>query len=104
MLEIFNQLIYEYQKGMRDMVLYTCSSKFRNEIETLLKKHGLVYKIYALSDEKINVFFGAEPCIKILENFSSENLSKITKEEDFILGIMLGYSRETQYERLLSAA
>ena len=56
MLEIFNQLIYEYQKGMRDMVLYTCSSKFRNEIETLLKKHGLLYKIYALSDEKINVF------------------------------------------------
>ena len=67
MLEIFNQLIYEYQKGMRDMVLYTCSSKFRNEIEILLKKHGLLYKIYALSDEKINVFFGAEPCIKILE-------------------------------------
>jgi hypothetical protein len=40
-------------------------------------------------------------CLKILTKFSSKNLSILTAEEDFILGMMLGYAKGQQYERFL---
>ncbi len=103
MTEIFNQLIYEYQKGMRDLVLYTCGSEYMQALESLFKKHKISYKIRTLDcGKKMNVFFGNPDCLEILEGFSSEDLSELTKEEDFIFGIMLGYSRKEQYRRYLS--
>lgn len=102
MLEIFAQLIYEYKKGVRDLILYTCSCDLFLQIEDLLKKNKIHYLIQNIGNGKINIFFGAVECIEILKNFSTGNLSKLTKEEDFILGIMLGYSRKEQYNRLLS--
>ena len=68
MTEIFNQLIYEYQKGMRDLVLYTCGSEYMQALESLFKKHKISYKIRTLDcGKKMNVFFGNPDCLEILE-------------------------------------
>jgi hypothetical protein len=51
--------------------------------------------------KKINIFFGNKNCINVLKSFGDKPLYKFTDEEDFILGIMLGYCRKKQCERFL---
>lgn len=101
-MELFKNLIYEYQKGMRDLVLYTCESSVLADYEILLKKMNIPYLIVDLGCDKVNLFFGNSACIDIIRSFSSSKLDKLTPQEDFILGIMLGYSRKEQYNRILT--
>lgn len=101
-MELFTNLIYECKKGMRDLALYTCLKDDVNKYIDMLKRVGMEYSIVDIGKGKVNIFFGKPECLEILTRFSDTDLNKITSKEDFILGIMLGYSREEQYSRLLS--
>lgn len=101
-MELFNNLIYEYKKGMRDLSLHTCEKNELEKYTEYLKKTQIQYYIIDLGNNKVNLFFGNPYCIEILKKFSNSQLNKITPYEDFILGIMLGYSRNEQYTRVLS--
>ena len=101
-MELFKHLIYEYKKGSRDLALYTCNKSEQNTLTEVLQKMKIQYHITNIERQKINIYFGSSPCLKILRGFSSKNLDKLTPYEDFILGIMLGYSRNEQYNRVLS--
>jgi len=100
-MELFKHLIYEYKKGVRDLALYTCKTNETEALTDILQKMKIQYHITNLENNKINLYFGANTCLKILRGFSSRNLEKLTPYEDFLLGIMLGYSRNEQYNRLL---
>lgn len=101
-MELFRHLIYEYKKGGRDLALYTCDKSQHQILTEALQKMKIQYHINNLEGGKINIFFGSNPCLKIIRGFSSKSLDKLTPYEDFILGIMLGYSRNEQYNRLLA--
>lgn len=101
-MELFKNLIYEYKKGMRDLSLHTCEKTELKEYIELLEKLKTEYSVMDISDNKVNIFFGNPECLNILKKFSNKELNKITPYEDFILGIMLGYSRNEQYKRILS--
>lgn len=101
-MELFSNLVYEYKKGVRDLVLYTCSKEQAIKYLSYLNKSGIKYLAVTVEGGKINLFFGSEKCLEILKTFSSLNLDEITPQEDFILGIMLGYSRTEQYKRILA--
>ncbi len=47
------------------------------------------------------MFFGAPECLEIVRRIGKFDLSRYTPEEDFILGIMLGYGRRQQCTRYL---
>ena len=66
-LKVFLNHVYEYKKGVRNMVLYT------------------------IGCNKINLFFGRRECIEVIQSMTSRPLNELTPEEDFILGAMLGY-------------
>lgn len=101
-MEVFYHLIYEYQKGLRDLCLFTCPDNLFGKIKKTLEHQKIDCLILSLPNQKLNIFFGMKNCIDIIKNFSSEKLNLLSPEEDFILGIMLGYSRQKQYSRLLS--
>lgn len=101
-MELFSNLVYEYKKGMRDLALYTCKKEDREKFTQYLEKTDTDFLILKVGDGKINIFFGCPECLDILNNFSDTELDKLTPQEDFILGIMLGYSRREQYSRILS--
>lgn len=101
-MQVFYHLVYEYQKGLRDLCLFTCSDDLEDKIKSALEKQNIEYSICALKDNKINVFFGMPACLKIIKQFSCEELDKLTNEEDFMLGMMLGYAKPQQYERFLA--
>lgn len=100
-MQVFCHLVYEYQKGLRDLCLWTCRSDLCKKIQQSLESQKIDYLIIPLENDKINVFFGMPTCIQIIKQFSSKELNKITDEEDFILGMMLGYAKVQQYERYL---
>lgn len=100
-MQVFHQLIYEYQKGLRDLCLHTCSDDLEEKIKKSLSSQNISYLICRLKNNKINVFFGMDTCLEIIKQFSCEELNKLSAEEDFILGMMLGYGKSQQYERFL---
>ena len=101
-MQVFHHLVYEYQKGLRDLSLFTCSSELLEKIEKSLRVQKIDFLVYHLKGDKINVFLGCPECLEIIRSFSTSDLSCITPEEDFILGMMLGYAKFQQYQRLLS--
>jgi len=101
-MQVFYHLVYEYQKGLRDLCLFTCSKELLDQIKKSLAGQGINYVICNVDDHKINVFFGMPECLEIVEQFSHKRLNMISIEEDFILGMMLGYAKPQQYKRFLN--
>ncbi|PID90878.1 MAG: hypothetical protein CSA97_00635 [Bacteroidetes bacterium] len=93
--------IYEYNKGLRSLVLHTMCASERQNVESFLSQRGIEFCIQDIRKSRINVFFGNPNCVEIVRGFSSSALNLITDEEDFMLGIMLGYDRMGQCERYL---
>ncbi|MBI9055772.1 MAG: DUF2023 family protein [Bacteroidales bacterium] len=100
-MQILLHHIYEYKKGLRNLVLHTMSKNEQYLAEELLIRKGIYYIIQDVNDRKINVFFGRNQCVKIVESFGNKSLSDFSDEEDFILGIMLGYDRTQQCDRYM---
>ena len=53
-----------------------------------------------MNGKNINVYFGAEECVDVVKTLNP-NLTRLTAEEDFILGILLGYDRVKQCTRYM---
>lgn len=101
-MEVFRHHIYEYSKGLRNLILHTTSSDHESEIIRCLEHRNIAYLIYRVNSCKINVFFGNIVCVDVIRKINKPCLCDYTYEEDFILGIMLGYDRMQQCERYLS--
>lgn len=93
--------VYEYRKGLRSLVLHTMLNSEREAAEALLHRERIDYIVQPVSPCRFNVYFGDSKCVKIVELFHITQLTNLSDEQDFILGIMLGYSRDAQYERYL---
>ncbi len=101
-MQILLHHIYEYKKGLRNLVLHTMSKDEQYLAEELLIRKGIYYKIQDVNTRKINVFFGKNQCVKIVESFRNKSLSEFSAEQDFMLGIMLGYDRVQQCDRYIN--
>ena len=75
--------IYEYKKGVRRMILFTCNRRFEQQACRRL----------------CNVYFGRRECLDAIRLFVTRPLNELSPEEDFILGAMLGYDICAQCER-----
>jgi len=100
-MQVFVHHIYEYEKGLRNLVLHTTSQDNLEMIQMKLSKRKINYKIYKTKNDKLNVFFGAKECIEVINKIGKDFLVDYTAEEDFILGIMLGYDRKKQCKRFI---
>ncbi len=100
-LRVFHHHIYEYKKGIRNLILTTEKGIYRDNIEKRLKKENIDYVVHDIGNGKINVYFGEKPCVDVVRTLNPK-LNKLTPEQDFILGIMLGYDRVRQCERYLN--
>ena len=101
-LQILFHHIYEYKKGIRNMVLHTMNIFEQAKAESRLKRDNIPYHIQPVTSQKINVFFGKEECVNIVKSFNNKPLNQLSNEQDFMLGIMLGYDRMQQCQRFLA--
>jgi len=100
-LRVFSHHIYEYKKGLRNLILTTEKRVNQDVIEHRLQKEGISYLIQNVDDKKINVFFGNENSVAVIKSFNQQKLNKYTPEQDFILGTLLGYDKIQQCKRYL---
>ncbi len=99
-LRVFHHHIYEFKKGIRNLILTTEKSIYRKPIEQRLQNENIDYVIHDVDKNKINVYFGSKPCVDVVKTFNPK-LNELTPEQDFMLGIMLGYDRVKQCVRYL---
>lgn len=98
-LKVFLNHIYEYKKGVRQMVLYTTNRKYEAFAVNRLKSQRIKFVIQPVDEERINLFFGKAECINAIRLMVTRPLNLLTPEEDFILGAMLGYDICAQCKR-----
>ncbi|MDR1882243.1 MAG: DUF2023 family protein [Prevotella sp.] len=99
-MRVFYHLIYEYKKGVRDLALCTLTADSEEKAVWKLEKNAIRYKIQRLKNGNINVFFGKDECLNVANRICGDKpLNLLTPEEDFILGILLGYSISEQCNR-----
>jgi len=100
-MHVFFHHLYEFKKGVRNLILHTTASENERCIRERLEREQIAYLIYPLGREKMNVFFGEQVCIDVITAINKPYLYDYTDEEDFLLGIMLGYDRKKQCMRYL---
>ncbi len=101
-MRVFAHHLYEFNKGLRRLILHTTKAEYRDEIITRLERRGIPYIIQNVTDSKINVFFGDRFCIEVLKSFPDLNLRDLDPDKDFILGAMLGYDMRMHCRRYLN--
>ena len=65
----------------------------------LLINQKINYIIQPVGNDKINLFFGRKECINAIRFLVNQPLNKLSPEQDFILGAMLGYDICVQCKR-----
>lgn len=63
-IRIFLNHIYEFKKGVRNMVLYTMSKEHEEFAIRRLKNQKISYMIQEVGTNKINLFFGKTECME----------------------------------------
>ncbi|TKG95731.1 DUF2023 family protein [Puteibacter caeruleilacunae] len=101
-LQVLIHHIYELKKGIRNMVLHTMHSSEREEAEKILVQKEICFHTEVVNKRKINIFFGKPDCVEVIKSFGDKTLTEYSPEEDFILGIMLGYDRKEQCKRYIN--
>ncbi len=91
--------IYEYKKGVRQMVLFTFNRKYEKYALNRLQRQNISYIIQPIGNDRINLFFGRKECLDAIRLIVTRPLNQLSPEEDFILGAMLGYDICSQCER-----
>ncbi len=100
-MEVLAHLIYEYRKRLRSLALHTFPASEKEYVERKSQNLNIDYLMQTVTPQKINVFFGETACVDIVRRIGTKPLNQYTPEEDFILGIMLGYDRLQQCDRYL---
>lgn len=90
--------IYEYEKGVRQMVLYTFNGKYEQAVVNRLRNEGIDFVAQRIGNGNGNLFFGRKACIDAIRLFVTRPLYELSPEEDFILGALLGYDINLQCE------
>lgn len=98
-LKVFLNHVYEYKKGVRQMILYTVNRKYESLAVERLKSLHIDYLVQPASNTSVNIFFGRPECIRVIRFLTDRPLYMLSPEEDFILGAMLGYDICAQCER-----
>ncbi len=99
-IEVMSHLIYEYRKKLRSLALYTFNASMKDEVEEWLTCRHIDYILQEVTPSKYNVFFGDTSCLNVIRHIGGDKpLGQYTPEEDFMLGIMLGYDRLEQCRR-----
>ncbi len=81
------------------MVLFTCTKKYKEAVMERLQRQHIDFVIQQAGKNNINVYFGKHECLEAIRLIVTRPLNKLTPEEDFILGTMLGYDICAQCQR-----
>lgn len=94
--------LYEYRKGVRQMFMMTLPAQEAPPVTRRLEAESIDYYVHEVNASKVNVLFGRAAWVETARNVVTKPLSRLSPEEDFILGTLLGYDKEQQCLRFLA--
>ncbi|QBG49314.1 DUF2023 family protein [Verrucomicrobia bacterium S94] len=101
-MQVFGHHVYEYRKGLRNLVLHTVRADELHAAIHRLELAEIEYQTYPVKNtDRVNIFFGAKESVDVIRVIGKDDLNHYTPEEDFMLGTMLGYDRRQQCVRYL---
>lgn len=100
--QLFHHHLYEYRKGVRQLFMMTMTMVESENIIEELSTSSIDYHVHAVTENKVNVFFGRHVLVEVMKTVVTKPLSRLSPEEDFILGTLLGYDKEQQCRRFLA--
>ena len=77
-LRVLSEHIYQYKKGVRNMVLYTFPERYQQQAIGKLERQGIDYLIQPVGNRRINLFFGRKECMDALAVHSINSRPKRT--------------------------
>ena len=86
-MEVLVHHIYEYEKGLRNLILHTTSKDLKDKIEEKLNRKKIPYIIHEIPHEKINIYFGNNYCIDVVKSIDKVNLSAILMKKTIFWGL-----------------
>ena len=98
-LMVLSNHIYEYKKGVRNLILFTLTNRQVSSAVEKLQRQNIDYIVQTIGSNNVNIFFGKKECLDAIHMFVDRHLSMLSPEEDFILGALLGYDVCRQCER-----
>ena len=98
-IRVLSEQIYQYQKGVRQMVLCTFHKRHESLAIKKLNSQGIDYVIQPVGNGRINLYFGRKACVNTIQHLVKRPLRDLTPEEGFMLGALLGYDITMQWER-----
>ena len=101
-LRVFANHIYEYKKGVRNMVLCTLNKCYEPIAVERLESQKICFIKQEASDRCVNLYFGKPECIETIRLLVTRPLNQLSPEEDFILVTLLGYDICQQCKRFCS--
>ena len=66
LLKVLMNHIYELQKGVRQMVLFTCNKKYGDQTVERLESQGIPYVLQPAGRQNLNVYFGKRECLEAI--------------------------------------
>lgn len=90
-LKVLMNHIYEYKKGVRQMILFTMNKRYEHFATQRLERQNIPYVLQPAGKNTLNLYFGKKECLDAIRLIATRPLNELTPEEDFILGAMLGY-------------
>ena len=101
-LKVFLNHIYEYKKGVRQMVLYTTNKKYKTFAINRLKSQRIPFVIQPVDEERINLFFGKAECINAIRLMVTRPLNLLSPEEDFIFFWIRYFDLDCDYSEYIN--
>lgn len=101
-LGVFFHMMYELNKGLRSLSLLTTTTENFEIIKERLEKCNYDYILEELRSGFVNIFFGTKESVEVLKKFKKNSLREFSPEEDFILGVLLGYNLQQQCKRYIN--
>ena len=98
-MKMFMHHIYEYKKGVRDLILCTMCRTCAELVTERLRRQQIEYLAQDIDGQRVNLYFGKRACLDAVRMFIDKPLNRLTPEEAFMLGTMLGYDIPMQCER-----
>lgn len=98
-IRVFYNHIYEYKKGVRNMVLCTLNKCYAPIAINRLESLNISFIKQEAGERAVNIYFGKPECIEAIRLLVTRPLNELSPEEDFILGALLGYDICLQCER-----
>ena len=91
--------IYEFRKGVRQLVLCTMCPDCAKLMRERLSNQHIDYLEQSVTAHKVNLYFGNKACLNVVSTFINKPMNELSPAEDFMLGTMLGYDLTRQCER-----